>query len=105
MEDVCLPIKAQGCEEPRSSSSLPNLFSLMKAFVSEREEELEAQHPYLYSNLLHRNPHCQAHKRFIEQRESKVVLKTGQEVPTAMQKRADGRKKYISLGESHDGSY
>lgn len=22
--------------------------------------------PYLYSNLLRRNPHCQAHKRFIE---------------------------------------
>lgn len=38
--DVCLPIKAKRCEEHRSSSSLPNLLSLMKAFVSEQEEEL-----------------------------------------------------------------
>lgn len=36
IRDVCLPIKAGRCEEHRSSSSLPNLLSLMKAFVSER---------------------------------------------------------------------
>lgn len=38
--DVFLPIKVKKCKEQRSSSSLPNLLSLMKAFVSEREEEL-----------------------------------------------------------------
>lgn len=38
--DVFLPIKVKRCKEQRSSSSLPNLLSLMKAFVSEREEEL-----------------------------------------------------------------
>lgn len=40
LSDVFLPIKVKRCEEQRSSSSLPNLLSLMKAFVSEREEEL-----------------------------------------------------------------
>lgn len=47
------------------------------------KKELRVQQPYLYSNLLHRNPHCQAHKRFTEQGESKVVQKTGQKVPAA----------------------
>lgn len=40
IRDACPLIKAKRCEVRRSSSCLPNLLSLMKAFVSEREEEL-----------------------------------------------------------------
>lgn len=38
--DVFLQVKEKRCEEHRSSSNLPGLLSLTKAFVSEWDEEL-----------------------------------------------------------------
>lgn len=46
-----------------------------KPLYRSSKEELRAQQPYLYSNLLHRNPHCQAHKRFIEQGKARSYRK------------------------------
>lgn len=37
-----------------------------KLLYQSRKRSSRRKKPYLYSNLLHRNPHCQAHKRFIE---------------------------------------
>ena len=55
--------------------------------VRERDRQrekarLRAQQPYLYSDLLRRSPHCQAHKRFIEQGNARSWRgkKIGQEV-------------------------
>lgn len=57
--------KTKRREEHCSSGNLSNLLHLLEAFVSGKWSSRRNK-PYLYSNLLRRNPHCQAHKRFIE---------------------------------------
>lgn len=58
--------KNKDAESAVQVATCPICFVFGKLLYQSRKRSSRHKKPYLYSNLLHRNPHCQAHKRFIE---------------------------------------
>lgn len=63
-----------------------------KPLYQSKKRSSRRNKPYLYSNLLRRNPHCQAHKRFIELGKARSYRKLVRRYRDAIKQRTDKEK-------------